>query len=258
MARVAIAASLPRILRGGLTPSIERIAYSSGRPKVTPIGNSAHAARDHAATTIPACGRCASAARSRFRDAWPRGRAAGLRVLPPAQPDRGTGRALVTAETSRARRTTGAEAGTLAGLLRSRSCRQTASRGTAVRAASARMDGPTTIARSCATPPRGRARVVLTSPRVQTPRPLPPRAPYGTLDAVKQRRDQHRPRDRRDAMVSGRSYDQITLGPCAVCWHEVKHAQPCTWDSPRRTWRHVRCPAPARWTTDIWATRGHH
>jgi hypothetical protein len=42
-------------------------------------------------------------------------------------------------------------------------------------------------------------------------------------------------------MKAGRSYTRSTLGPCAVCWDEVKPAQPCTWSHARRTWQHSRC-----------------
>jgi hypothetical protein len=46
-------------------------------------------------------------------------------------------------------------------------------------------------------------------------------------------------------MMRCRSYTRETLGPCAGCWQEVRAAQPCTWDAPRRTWRHQACPTTA-------------
>ena len=46
-------------------------------------------------------------------------------------------------------------------------------------------------------------------------------------------------------MMRCRSYTRETLGPCAACWQEVRAEQPCTWDTPRRTWRHQHCPATA-------------
>lgn len=42
-------------------------------------------------------------------------------------------------------------------------------------------------------------------------------------------------------MMRGRSYTRATLGPCAVCWREVKADEPCRWDAPRRTWQHCTC-----------------
>ncbi len=42
---------------------------------------------------------------------------------------------------------------------------------------------------------------------------------------------------------SSNSYTRSRLGPCAACWREVHHSQPCTWNAPRRTWQHTRCEA---------------
>ena len=42
-------------------------------------------------------------------------------------------------------------------------------------------------------------------------------------------------------MMRGRSYTQNTLGPCALCWREVRRDEPCTWHAPRRTWQHTHC-----------------
>ncbi|MGE3600734.1 MAG: hypothetical protein AB7N70_34870 [Dehalococcoidia bacterium] len=42
-------------------------------------------------------------------------------------------------------------------------------------------------------------------------------------------------------MMHARSYTQDTLGPCAVCWREVRHGEPCVWHTQRRTWLHTTC-----------------
>lgn len=42
-------------------------------------------------------------------------------------------------------------------------------------------------------------------------------------------------------MFHARSYTQETLGPCAICWQEVRHNDSFTWNAARRTWQHTRC-----------------
>ncbi len=42
-------------------------------------------------------------------------------------------------------------------------------------------------------------------------------------------------------MMHARSYTQDRLGPCAECWREVRHGDPCVWNAQRRTWQHTAC-----------------